>query len=188
MDGATAGWEKRAESRGGHRKGKEGQKQKGWMVTGLCPVHLQAPTAPRDPVGVGGEAFFHRSRAGRDLADCLHMQGFFWFWFFTLRGATIFLPNLGLPFQATHHITWLTSPTIPNSPPVRLWWEGGSPPFPSLRSSSYLCSPCPLAWSPDPAWAGRKGVAVRVEDFALWRSTLLKAGAVHDELARYPLT
>jgi len=26
-----------------------------------------------------------------------------------------------------------------------------------------------------------------VEDFALWRSTLLKAGAVHDELARYPL-
>ena len=28
----------------------------------------------------------------------------------------------------------------------------------------------------------------RVEDFALWRSTLLKAGAVHDELARYPLT
>ena len=28
----------------------------------------------------------------------------------------------------------------------------------------------------------------RVEEFALWRSTLLKAGAVHDELARYPLT
>jgi 2'-5' RNA ligase len=28
----------------------------------------------------------------------------------------------------------------------------------------------------------------RVEEFGLWRSTLLKAGAVHDELARYPLT
>ncbi len=28
----------------------------------------------------------------------------------------------------------------------------------------------------------------RVEAFGLWRSTLLKSGAVHDELASYPLT
>ena len=36
-------------------------------------------------------------------------------------------------------------------------------------------------------WNGFPSPAFTVEDFGLWRSTLLKSGAVHDELARYPL-
>jgi 2'-5' RNA ligase len=36
-------------------------------------------------------------------------------------------------------------------------------------------------------WNGFPSPAFTVEEFGLWRSTLLKAGAVHDELARYPL-
>lgn len=36
-------------------------------------------------------------------------------------------------------------------------------------------------------WAAFPSPAWEVESFGLWRSTLRKAGAVHDELARYPL-
>jgi 2'-5' RNA ligase len=36
-------------------------------------------------------------------------------------------------------------------------------------------------------WEAFPSPPFEVRDFALWRSTLLKAGAVHDELARYPL-
>jgi 2'-5' RNA ligase len=36
-------------------------------------------------------------------------------------------------------------------------------------------------------WNGFPSPPFLVEDFGLWRSTLLKAGAVHEELARYPL-
>ncbi len=37
-------------------------------------------------------------------------------------------------------------------------------------------------------WEGFPCPSFTVEDYGLWRSTLLKSGAVHDELARYPLT
>lgn len=36
-------------------------------------------------------------------------------------------------------------------------------------------------------WESFPSPPFTVEGFGLWRSTLLKAGAVHDELARYPL-
>lgn len=37
-------------------------------------------------------------------------------------------------------------------------------------------------------WEAFPSPPFRVEDFALWRSTLRPKGAIHDELARYPLT
>lgn len=37
-------------------------------------------------------------------------------------------------------------------------------------------------------WGAFPSPAFEVRDFALWRSTLLRSGAVHEELARYPLT
>ncbi len=36
-------------------------------------------------------------------------------------------------------------------------------------------------------WESFPSPTFLVEDFALWRSTLHKSGAIHDELARYPL-
>lgn len=36
-------------------------------------------------------------------------------------------------------------------------------------------------------WEGFPSPAFEVRDFGLWRSTLLRSGAVHEELARYPL-